>query len=495
MTKFDEIIRDFQGKLILIIGDVYLEKHLIGQTSEMSIEGAVPVVNISSEKKYAGGAGHVAAAVKALGGHVKIAGVIGNDPDGLALQEILQNEDIDTSLLQLQHDVETNIVKRIMTYGAHQPYHEVFRINIRSQKSVSDIWQQKIIDELNTVLPKVQAVIVIEKENSWLTPAFIQQIRQLTKTHNVIAVGDSDFNRRQFKGYDLLVCNDREAGETVGYTITDEFAIEKATNQLVTEIQLKNVAITRGAAGISVAGQDVKIAHIPTEALPIFDSTGAGDNVTATLTAGIVGGGTLVEAARLANYAASLAVSQAGLAITTANELIASISRESAMREAEKITTVENLRTIAEKARRQGRRVVWTNGCFDLMHVGHILYLQYAKKQGDILMIGLNSDKSVSRIKGPKRPIVEESQRARLLASLYFIDYVVLFSDPSPLKLIGFIKPDIYVKGGDYTIDTINQEERHFVEGYGGEIAIMPGVDGMSTTNLIQKILESEKDF
>jgi D-beta-D-heptose 7-phosphate kinase/D-beta-D-heptose 1-phosphate adenosyltransferase len=266
--------------------------------------------------------------------------------------------------------------------------------------------------------------------------------------------------------------------------------VEQAGQKLLDSLKVTNVVITRGSQGMSIFTNSNHPIHLSTHHQEIYDVTGAGETVTATITAALVSGATIVEAGRLANYAAGYAVSRPGLTLVSKNDLLHQIRLELAQRDAEKVVSVDELKTIIENLKKQGKSVVWTNGCFDLIHVGHILYLEDARAQGDMLVVGLNSDESVRLLKGLNRPIVEETQRAKLLASLSCVDYVVVFSDKSPFKVIQYLQPDVYIKGGDYTIDTINQEERRLVEGYGGRIAIVPGIDGMSTTNLIQRILD-----
>ncbi|NIA30003.1 MAG: D-glycero-beta-D-manno-heptose 1-phosphate adenylyltransferase, partial [Actinobacteria bacterium] len=264
--------------------------------------------------------------------------------------------------------------------------------------------------------------------------------------------------------------------------------------RLQSELKCGTVFLTRGAEGITVAESGKQACHLPTKAREVFDVNGAGEAVLAAVVAGKLGGLTSTDTGRFANICAGLAVSKPGLAEISRQELVRFEQRLNAEITAEKLLTLDRLKLVVDKARADKKRVVWTNGCYDIMHVGHILYLEKAKALGDILVVGLNSDASVRKYKGPLRPIVEETQRAKLLTSLTCVDYVVIFDDESPIRLIEKLHPDIYAKGGDYTVDTINQDERHVVEAYGGEIALLPGVEGMSTTNIIDKILEAYKD-
>jgi D-beta-D-heptose 7-phosphate kinase/D-beta-D-heptose 1-phosphate adenosyltransferase len=216
--------------------------------------------------------------------------------------------------------------------------------------------------------------------------------------------------------------------------------------------------------------------------------TGAGDTVTAAVAVTLVAGGTLVEAAIIGNAAAGIAVAQPGVVTVSRFEVERALLGGSGPA---KLKTQEELQQAVARLKRQGRRVVWTNGCFDILHAGHITYLQRAAALGDVLVVGLNSDASVRAVKGPDRPVVSETERALLLSALECVDLITIFSDATPLALLQEIQPDVYAKGGDYTLDTIVQEERRAVESYGGRIEIIPGVAGRSTTGIIRKIVDT----
>lgn len=224
--------------------------------------------------------------------------------------------------------------------------------------------------------------------------------------------------------------------------------------------------------------------HIPAVATEVVDVTGAGDSLTAAATLSIIGGGSLNDAAVIGNVAAGFAVGQEGAVAVSKNEIEQGLSGAGGPA---KIVTPDDLKTIAERHQVEGKKVVWTNGCFDILHAGHVLYLAEAARTGDVLVVGLNSDASVSVVKGKNRPVMPENERAIILAGLEAVDYVTIFDANSPLAIIDLLKPDIYAKGGDYTIETIDQEERRLVEGYGGAIALIPGVDGQSSSSIIER--------
>jgi len=486
---YENIIRNFSEKNILIIGDIYLEQHISGRMIAFSKEGPFPVIESGERTYYPGAAGHVAALLQNFGFKAHILGLIGHDSNGNILFEELLKQRINIDGVFIHEKMVTNTHLRIGVTTTSQQSQEILRVDTPCLESISTDWQQKFLEIIEEKMEQIDAIIVIDKQACLINENIIQEILKLGRKHQKLLVGDSDKKRELFKDFDVLVCNEQEASETTGLKVTDLKSVEAIGQQILESLNNKYVVITRGLNGISLFRSNQSPVHLETQSLQVFDVTGAGDTVTATITAALVSGATIVEACRLANYAAGVAVSLHGLALVSKSELIRQVRTESAQITAEKVVTLEELKTVVDKAKQNGKSVVWTNGCFDLMHVGHILYLKEARKQGDLLVVGLNSDASVREYKGSTRPIVEESQRAKLMASLTFVDYVVIFSDKSPIGLLEYLKPSIYAKGGDYTIDTINQPERRLVEGYGGKIAIISGIDGMSTTTLIEKIL------
>jgi D-beta-D-heptose 7-phosphate kinase/D-beta-D-heptose 1-phosphate adenosyltransferase len=326
---------------------------------------------------------------------------------------------------------------------------------------------------------------VTDQVKSVATRRVLDAVVECAKQHKLITVGDSRGRAGEFRGFDAMVPNDREAGIGTGIDVVDEETLNAAGKALLKVC--KNAAVTRGQHGIRVYAADGSINDFPTTVDPasVVDVTGAGDTVTAAVTVTLVAGGSLNDAAVIGNYAAGVAVAQRGVVTVPIDQL------ERAMFSAAgpaKLKSLDDLKTELEGLRGEGKRVVWTNGCFDILHIGHISYLQRAAALGDVLVVGLNSDASVRALKGPDRPIIGEMERAFVLSALECVGLVTIFSDESPLDLIKVLKPDIYAKGGDYTLDTIVQPERHAVESYGGTIAILPAVEGRSTSSIISRI-------
>lgn len=321
-----------------------------------------------------------------------------------------------------------------------------------------------------------------------LTPAVLNTVITTAKQRNLpVLVDPKGSDYRKYRGATCLTPNRKEAETASGVPIRDNESLRQAADTLMASVELDNLLITRSEEGMSLFSGNGETVHIPTVAHEVFDVTGAGDTVLAVLACGVAGGLGLAEAARLANLAAGIAVAKLGTSVVTPAEIIDAITL--AHRDSDsKIKNRDVLAAIITREQHKGRQVVFTNGCFDLLHAGHVKYLQAARRLGDLLILGLNSDASVRRLKGPKRPLINEEERGHILAALDCIDYVCLFDEDTPLELITALKPQVLVKGSDYTADNVVGKD--LVESYGGRVELIPFVDGKSTTNIIEKVLE-----
>ncbi|HEO72335.1 MAG TPA: D-glycero-beta-D-manno-heptose 1-phosphate adenylyltransferase, partial [Candidatus Hydrogenedentes bacterium] len=319
--------------------------------------------------------------------------------------------------------------------------------------------------------------------SSVATERVLAEVVALARKHKLLTVGDSRARAGALKGFDVIVPNDREAGIGAGIEVVDEATLEQAGKKLLGIC--KNALVTCGAKGITVFAEDGSIENVPIKPCRVVDVTGAGDTVTAAVALTLLAGGSLHEAAVIGNAAAGVAVGQEMVVTVSQAEVIGALSGDAGPA---KLRTLDALTAIVAKLRKEGKTVVWTNGCFDILHTGHISYLVKAAAFGDVLIVGLNTDASVRENKGLNRPIVGERDRALVLSALECVDHIILFGEKTTTSLLGALKPDVYAKGGDYTLDTIVQEERRLVEGYGGRIAIIPGVEGQSTSAIIERI-------
>ncbi|HOQ90308.1 MAG TPA: D-glycero-beta-D-manno-heptose 1-phosphate adenylyltransferase, partial [Candidatus Hydrogenedentes bacterium] len=300
---------------------------------------------------------------------------------------------------------------------------------------------------------------------------------------NLVTVADSRARAGYFKGVDIIKPNDREAGLAAGIEVKDEATLIQAGRFLLE--RAKNVIITRGPDGMTLFSRDGTVEHVPIRPVRAVDVTGAGDTAAATMVLALARGASLREIAELANAAAGIAVTQPGVVTVSNEELLAALGGPEGP---DKLKSPEQLKILVDRLRRDGKKVVWTNGCFDILHAGHITYLMRARQEGDVLVVGMNTDDSVRAIKGPSRPVIPQADRALVLSALECVDYIVFFDEPTPMRLLDLLRPDVYAKGGDYTLDSLVQEERRLVESYGGRIALIPGQAGRSTTGIIQRI-------
>ncbi|WP_298432406.1 D-glycero-beta-D-manno-heptose-7-phosphate kinase [Geobacter sp.] len=468
----------------LVIGDLMLDEYLWGKAERISPEAPVQVVDVAREEIRIGGAGNVANNLVALGCPVSVASVIGGDENGTILLHAFSGKGVDVA--GVFEDPLRATSRKTRVLAANQ---QIVRIDRESREAIGGAWEQKIIDFLQASGDEFAVILISDYLKGVLTPALLAAIIGFAREHGIPVVVDpkgSDYTK--YRGATLLTPNRKEAEAASGIAIRDEESLRRAGARLLETADLTALVITRSEAGMSLFLRGGEVVHIPTFAREVFDVTGAGDTVLAVLGMALAGKASFADAARLANVAAGVAVGKVGTSTVSPAEIVGSLG----LHHGDSDTKIKNLDVLAEiiaAEKGRGRRIVFTNGCFDLLHVGHVKYLQKAKSFGDILVLGLNSDASVRRLKGEKRPLIGEEERAHILAALDCIDYVVIFDEDTPLRLIETLRPAVLVKGGDYTPEGV--VGREVVESYGGRVELVQFVDGRSTTNIIEKILNS----
>jgi D-beta-D-heptose 7-phosphate kinase/D-beta-D-heptose 1-phosphate adenosyltransferase len=467
----------------LVVGDLMLDEYLWGKTDRISPEAPVQVVDVLREDLRLGGAGNVANNLLALGCQVTVASVIGEDENGWALLKAFSRQGIDTTPVYQEPGRRTGRKTRVIASNQ-----QIVRIDRESREPLAEQQEQLLIQWLQQHCAGFDVVLVSDYLKGVLTPAVLKAITTTAHSHSIpVLVDPKGTDYRKYHGATCLTPNRKEAEAASGVPIRDGASLQQAADSIIATVGLDNLLITRSEEGMSLFCGNGETVHIPTVAREVFDVTGAGDTVLALLACGLAGGLTLAESARLANVAAGIAVAKLGTSVVTPAEIIDAVAATHRDSDS-KIKNREVLADIIAVERVKGKRVVFTNGCFDLLHAGHVKYLQAARRLGDLLVLGLNSDASVRRLKGPKRPLIDEDERGHLLAALDCIDYVCLFDEDTPLELITALKPQILVKGGDYTADGVVGKD--IVEANGGRVELIPFVDGKSTTNIIEKILE-----
>lgn len=456
------IIKKFAGKKILIIGDVMLDTYLKGTVERVSAEAPIPIVNVEQEFHVLGGAGNVAANIVSLGGRATLFGFVGRDHSAHILRKICDKKNIEYSFQESERTI-----------------HKLRIIGNNQQLSRADfeIVKEKIFkkDFLQKLIKKAQEanMIII---SDYAKGAITQQLMRALAPFRKKIIVDPKKNAKLYEGVFLIKPNEKEAFDMTGATTAEE-AGKKLQSQLHA-----NIILTRGKKGMTIFSDE--ITTIPTSAKEVFDVTGAGDTVSAVLAMALASGASLNEAAILANHAAGIKVEKAGTYAVNIHELQSKITQEES-----KILSIENLERVISDVKKKGRKIVWTNGVFDVLHIGHTNFLREAKKLGDILVVGLNSDASVKKIKGPTRPIQNERERAEIISSLECVDYVTIYPYETSENYLSIVKPHIYVKGGNFSVAMLQKDpEGKKVKQHGGEIKIIPLVDGKSTSQLLEKI-------
>jgi D-beta-D-heptose 7-phosphate kinase/D-beta-D-heptose 1-phosphate adenosyltransferase len=467
----------------LVIGDLMLDRYLIGEVERISPEAPVPVVLLKQQQERAGGAANVAANLARLGIPTRLAGFIGSDTDGQLLVNLVQGIGIDTQAITRSQTHPTVTKTRIV--GGHQ---QMMRLDQESRADYSNNDRVQLRKQIEAALAARPAVIVLsDYAKGVLETAFTSHlIAEARKLGIPILVDPKGRDFSKYGGATALTPNKRETAEACGINVHDNEAMLSAARALRTQLQLDFLAVTRGEEGISLFEAD-SVRHIPATAKQVFDVSGAGDTVIATLAAGLIHGLTHEEALHLANIAAGVVVGKVGTVPITREDLLQALISEEAVSQADKVCDLQGLKARVNHWRTHGERIVFTNGCFDLLHAGHVTYLEAARKAGDRLILGLNTDRSVKALKGPARPIIHESDRARVLAALEAVDAVILFDEDTPLALIRAIRPDVIAKGSDYTeAQVVGAAE---VKSWGGTVALIPIVPGRSTTGILEKLI------
>ena len=470
-----QIFKDAKPK-ILVLGDLMIDHYLWGSCERISPEAPVQVVDINKETTVLGGAGNVVNNLKALGADVSVSGVIGDDENGKELTKMLQDIDVEISNLIFQKNRKTSKKSRVIAVSQ-----QILRYDKESKEDIEAESVAKILEKLNENVSEYDAIILSDYGKGVLTEALCQGVISLAREKGVKVLVDpkgSDFTK--YRGAYLLTPNKKEAILATGIDIKDEASLKEALLQLKERCDLDISLITLSEDGIGIYESEVKT--FPTVAKEVFDVTGAGDTVIASIAFALSIGKSIDEVAKFANLAAGVVVGKIGSATVTIDEIEeyeASLHKSTSDAH---IKSFEDINAVVSRCRVNGKKVVFTNGCFDILHVGHVKYLQIAKSFGDILIVGLNSDESVSRLKGPTRPINIAQDRAYLLAALEAVDFVVPFTEDTPYNLIKMIKPDVLVKGGDYEGKEVVGTE------FAGELKLVEFVDGKSTTKTIEKI-------
>lgn len=476
------LIDKFSSTRILCLGDLMLDEFIMGSVSRISPEAPVPIIHIKDESFVLGGAGNVVRNFEALGSSVTFISVTGEDNNGLQTHSLLnQLSRVKTHLISDKKRITTTKTRFIA--GNQQ----VLRTDREQVIPLDPAIEAEILTYYKKNIDSHDLVVLSDYAKGFFSPQLLHSLIQEAKAHNKAILVDpkgNDFTR--YKGASLLTPNQQELSLASHSIIQNEGDLVKASQELMKNADFQAMIVTRGSEGMTLVEASGNIEHIKTQAVEVFDVSGAGDTVIATLATCLAAGSTLPTAMRIANAAAGVVVAKMGTAVVHQDELLSALYTLETQAHEKKIVSWERAENQIQKWKRKGHRIVFTNGCFDLLHPGHVSLLSKAKKAGDKLIIGLNTDLSIQRLKGPDRPIQQERDRAYVLSSLHCVDLVVLFDEDTPLKLIENLRPDLLVKGADYTIDKVIGAS--FVQSYGGNVLLIDLVEGQSTTNMVSKM-------
>ena len=477
----DDLKKHFENANVLCIGDVMIDRFVYGKVDRISPESPVPVLQIQRNFTVLGGAGNVARNILSLGARCHLLTVSGDDTiaDELAslfLQENKLNAFVIRDIMR-----STTCKTRFVSNGQ-----QMLRVDDEVTSPISETIQSQLIEEFTRVLSIAKVVILSDYAKGIFSEDFCQILIQIAKAAGAFIIIDpkgKSYDR--YRGATLLTPNVKELAEAVTHPLITQKDIIAAAQDMCKRYDISAMLVTQGAGGMTLV-TELESQHIETEAKEVFDVSGAGDTVVATLSIALAAQLSLGEAAVLANKAAGIAVGKVGTATVSADELQAVYHHNSMLHDETKIYTKQTALEAVKTWRRQGVTIGFTNGCFDLLHLGHLHILKEAAAACDRLIVGINSDASVKRLKGDSRPIQDEETRSHILASLHFVDAVVIFDEATPLELIELFEPDVLIKGADYTVDRVVGAP--IVQARGGKVVLVDLMQGHSTTATVKRM-------
>ncbi len=480
ISKFDQC-------RLLVIGDLMLDEYLWGEVDRISPEAPVQVVSIQKEEFTLGGAGNVVNNAVALGAHVSVVGVIGTGRNGQLLMSRFNELGVDTTGIIQEPDRATTQKTRIIAANQH-----VLRIDRETKQDISKPTLEKMTRFIEDKMPDIDVVLISDYGKGLITKKLLSKVTAFGKTHKKMIIVDPkglDFSK--YSGVSLLTPNKKEAALASGVEIHNESSLEKAANKILQNIRLDNLLITCGKDGMVLFEKNEKPYRVKAETRQVFDVSGAGDTVLAVFGLAVASGVSIHDSVALANTAAGIVVGKVGTATVSKQELASALkSNDNGL--PIKYKDLSELPALVEDLKKKGKRLVMTNGCFDILHAGHIMLFSASKQLGDILIVAIDDDESVKILKGSGRPVLKAKERVRILSALDAVDYVVVFSSQKLINLIETIRPDVLTKGSNYKTTQVFGRER--VEALGGKVVLIPVTEDISSTRIINTIKHSDQD-
>ena len=479
---------------ILVIGDLILDRYVWGDAERISQEAPVILLREDRQETRLGGAANVANMLRGLEAEVTLAGVVGDDADGSHVREELTRFGVDCSALVVDKDRPTTCKVRFMGRAQHRHPHQMLRVDREVRYPICTEIAQQLLNALIPRLHEFQAVLISDYAKGVCTAEILRPLIEAARAAGLPVVADpaagGDYNL--YRGATGVTPNRSETQKATGVDVRSIDAAYDAGKILVENFGLEMAFVTLDRDGIVLARKNAQPVHLPTRVREVYDVTGAGDLVLAMFGLGMAAGIDPVKLCRLANVAGGLEVEQVGVVRISRKEILTDLLHGS-RRAAGKVCSIEELTRHVSARHKAGQKVVLTNGCFDLLHIGHLSYLQEASREGDCLIVAINSDRSVRRLnKAPDRPIFDEEYRAQMLAGLEAVDYVVVFDEETPHQILRQLQPDVLVKGGTYRDDEI--VGREVVLEYGGRVKALGVTPGVSTTEIVRRLRDSETE-
>lgn len=482
LADLQQLLQRIAGVRVLAVGDLMVDRFVYGEVSRISAEAPIPVMARGDERVMLGGVGNVARNIAALGAEIALVGVIGADAGGREAKDLVAAEPLIESYLLTGQNRPTTMKTRYVSAGQ-----QLLRVDDETRKPISGELERRLVRTIRDASRGAGAILLSDYGKGVVTPAVIAAAHEAARESGATLVVDS--KARSFACYgpvDVIKPNAAELAHATDLPTDADHEVEAALIRALELCQSRAVLVTRAARGISYAARGEPVRHFRRPAQEVFDSSGAGDTTLAALGVAFAGGAAVEDAIDLALLAAGVAVQKAGTATATADEVVeAEVMQRVAPAEA-KIASADRMSREAARWRERGLKVGFTNGCFDLLHRGHIAYLSQARAWCDRLIVGLNSDRSVRALKGEGRPVNDLESRAMVLAGLRSVDLVVPFDEDTPMALIEAARPDVLVKGADYSLSGVVGREA--VEGWGGEVRLADLVEGHSTTATLKKL-------
>ena len=477
-----DIVRHFPNARVLVVGDVILDRYVVGAVSRMSPEAPIPVLRPNARRAALGGAANVALNIATLGGHAVLVGVIGDDEAGAATAALLAGADGTDSALVVAPGRPTTAKTRFMA-GAHQ----LLRLDEETSAPLDPVTAAAVLARIEAALPHTDIVVLSDYAKGVLCDAVLPAALALAARAGKTVIADpkrADF--RAYRGATILTPNEHEVRAATHIEAEHDTEADRAGRSALDATEGEAVLVTRSSKGLTLVRREQPALHLPTRAREVADVSGAGDTMVAALAVALGAGATLPDAARLANITAGLSVAKPGTATVTRHELLGALHLRDLVATDRKVATLEQAMIQVAAWRAMGLRVGFANGCFDLIHPGHVRLLSQARAGCDRLIVALNTDASVKRLKGPSRPLQNETARATVMASMAPVDLVTLFDEDTPREMIQALRPDVLVKGSDYTVGQVVGGD--LVIGWGGQVLLVTLEDGHSTTGTIKRM-------